>query len=301
MELRQLRYLVDIVDEGSFTKAADKRHVAQPGVSAQIRSLERELGETLLDRSGGKVTATAVGAAVLPYARAALSSVADVRHTVDAMSGLLSGHLTIGTVASISTNSIDLPRLLASFHHHHERIEITLTETSSDELVEALRAGTLDIALLSPGAGLPEDLTSRTIATEPIAVAVAHDHPLAGKEMLPLAELQGTAVVTLPPGTGIRARLDAATTAAGIRLQVAFEVGDPRLLVQLAGLRLGAAIVPQSVVSAHQNIVKSIPLTQPTLEGHIALAWRAGKQLSPAAREFLAHAEQVMHANGRQS
>lgn len=293
MELRQLHYLIDVVEEGSFTKAAEKRRVAQPGVSAQIRSLERELGETLLDRSGGSVTATAVGAAVLPYARAALSAVTDIRHTVDAMSGLLSGHLTIGTVPSISTNRISLPRLLASYHEHHERIEMTLTEASSAELVAALRDGSLEIALISPGTSLPNDITARVIATEPIAVAVAHDHPLANRKTLPLAELEDIAVVTLPHGTGTRARLDSAAAAAGITLHVAFEVGDPRLLVQLAGLGLGAAILPQSATSAHRDIVRSITLTHPTLDGHIALAWRASKRLSPAAREFLTHTEHV--------
>ena len=71
MELRQLQYLVAVAEEASFTRAAAKAHVAQPGVSAQIRRLERELGQALLDRSAGTVRVTEAGAAVLPYARAA--------------------------------------------------------------------------------------------------------------------------------------------------------------------------------------------------------------------------------------
>jgi DNA-binding transcriptional LysR family regulator len=75
MELRQLEYFVAVAEEASFTRAAERVHVAQPGVSAQIRRLERELGHDLLDRSGRTVTLTDVGAAVLPLARAALQSV----------------------------------------------------------------------------------------------------------------------------------------------------------------------------------------------------------------------------------
>lgn len=78
MELRQLRYLVTIVEAGGFTRAAERVHVAQPGVSAQIRQLERELGQELLDRSGRTVRLTDAGAAVLPYARAALRAIEDL-------------------------------------------------------------------------------------------------------------------------------------------------------------------------------------------------------------------------------
>ena len=92
MELRQLQYLVAVAEEASFTRAAAKAHVAQPGVSAQIRRLEAELGQALLDRSGGTVRVTEAGAAVLPYARAALAAVAAIRDTVDALAGLVSGH-----------------------------------------------------------------------------------------------------------------------------------------------------------------------------------------------------------------
>ena len=132
MELRQLQYLVAVADEASFTRAAARAHVAQPGVSAQIRRLERELGQLLLDRSGGTVRVTEAGAAVLPYARAALAAVDAVRDTVDALAGLTRGHVTAGIVGAISSPDLDLPGLLAGFHRDHPGIEITLTEAGSD-------------------------------------------------------------------------------------------------------------------------------------------------------------------------
>src|SRR5215218_4902710 len=100
MELRQLEYLVAVVDHGGFTRAAERLHVAQPGISAQIRRLEAELGQELLDRSGRRVRPTAAGDAVLPYARAALQAVRGVRQAIDEVSGLLRGHVAVGTVTS---------------------------------------------------------------------------------------------------------------------------------------------------------------------------------------------------------
>src|SRR4029453_15318546 len=100
MELHQLEYLVAVAEEASFTNAAARVHVAQPGVSAQIRRLERELGLTLFDRSGRAVRLTEAGEAVLPYARAALEAVAGARLAADELSGLLRGHVDVGMIVA---------------------------------------------------------------------------------------------------------------------------------------------------------------------------------------------------------
>jgi DNA-binding transcriptional LysR family regulator len=119
MELHQLQYFVAVADEGNFTRAAEKLLVSQPGVSAQIRRLERELGEDLLDRSGRHVRLTDVGAAVLPYARTALAAVDGARLAVGDLTGLLRGHAAIGTVTS---HNVDLPGLLAEFSSSHPQV-----------------------------------------------------------------------------------------------------------------------------------------------------------------------------------
>src|SRR4051794_8261081 len=113
MELHQLAYLVAVAEEASFTRAAARLRVAQPGVSAQVRKLERELGQDLLDRSGREVRLTPAGAAVLPYARAALAAVEGARRTAAELSGLARGRVAIGTVTS---HDVDLATVLADFH-----------------------------------------------------------------------------------------------------------------------------------------------------------------------------------------
>jgi DNA-binding transcriptional LysR family regulator len=290
MELRQLQYLVAVADEASFTKAAAQAHVAQPGVSAQIRRLERELGQALLDRSGGTVRVTEAGAAVLPYARAALAAVAAVRDTADALAGLTRGRVTMGIVGSISSPSLDLPSLLAGFHHDHPGIEITLTEAGTDALVGALRAGRLDVALIAAGPVLPADLAAEIIVDEPLVIAVSHGDALARRKTISLDAIRDRALISLPRGTGLRTFLDDACQSIGFQPRIAFEVGDPRIIAQLAGLGLGVALLPESVTRAHAAQLRAIPLARPRLRGRIALAWRAHQPASPAARAFIGHA-----------
>ena len=99
IDLKWLRSFLVVAEEASFTRAAARVHVAQPGVSAQVRRLESELGQRLLDRSGRTVRLTEAGAAVLPFARAALDAVAQGRLAVDDLAGLVRGQVTIGMVS----------------------------------------------------------------------------------------------------------------------------------------------------------------------------------------------------------
>src|SRR5581483_11217866 len=102
MELHQLQYFVAVAEEASFSRAADRVHVSQSGVSAQIRTLEAELGLPLFDRSGRPTRLTEAGAAVLPFARAALRAVADARLAVDELVGLVRGQVRVGMVSGCS-------------------------------------------------------------------------------------------------------------------------------------------------------------------------------------------------------
>ncbi len=198
MELRQLEYFVAVTEEASFTKAAARLHVAQPGVSAQIRQLERELGQPLLDRSGRTVRLTEVGAAVLPYARAALAAVQGARLSVDELTGLLRGHVTVGTIDWI--RSLDLPGMIAEFHRDHPDVEITVIQEDTDTLTDGLRTGRVDLAFLSLGAEPPEGIATRVVIEQDLYAAVNLDHPLARRSTITLRALGDEALVSLPKG-----------------------------------------------------------------------------------------------------
>src|SRR6478609_1252851 len=177
MELRQLEYLVAVAEEANFTRAAERIHVAQPAVSAQIQRLERELGQTLVDRSRRAVRLTAAGEAVLPYARAALAAVRTMGVAAEELTQLVRGTVTIGTVTS---HNVDIPQLLADFHAEHPNVEITLGTDTSDNLIESVRAGKLDLAIASVGPDeVPDGLDVEVVTDDAIHAAVLRTDPLA--------------------------------------------------------------------------------------------------------------------------
>ncbi|RZQ60098.1 LysR family transcriptional regulator [Amycolatopsis suaedae] len=294
MELHQLRYLVAVADEGSFTRAAARLHVAQPGVSAQIRRLERELGEDLFDRTGRSVRLTDAGAAVLPYARAALAAVDGVRLAVDELAGLVRGKVSIGMVTS---HPVDLPALLARFHDDHPAVEITLTEDDNDALVTAVLDGRLDAAIVAYGTEPPAGLTAQVVTDEAIFAAVGPGDPLAGRSTIPLSALRDRRLICLPAGGGIRSILDDACTAAGFAPLVPFEAGTPQALVRLAARGLGVAVVPETIAVNHDGVVP-LRITRPSLRGRLGFAWRTEGPVSPAARALRG---QLAHFDARHS
>ena len=121
MELRQLEYFVAVAEEANFTRAAERVHISQSGVSAQVRQLERDLGAELLDRSSRTATLTPAGAAALGPARAALAAAEAVRHAVDDVNGLYRGRLDVGMVTACTL--APLFDGLAAFHRAHPGVE----------------------------------------------------------------------------------------------------------------------------------------------------------------------------------
>ncbi len=285
--LRQLEYFVAVAEEANFTRAAARVHVAQSGVSAQVRHLERELGQSLFDRSRRVVRLTEAGAAVLPYARAALAAVSGARLAVDEFTGLLRGHLALGTVTSISSQDINLPALLAGFHTDHPGVQISLTADNTDNLITWLRGGQLDLAFIGLGASTPEGVDAHVITSEPLVAVVSPTDALAATTTTALADLADRQLISLPRGTGLRSCLDDACAAAGIQPHVAFEAGDPRLLAELAAQGLGVAIVPQSLARTRHPQLHAITITAPAMQGRVALAWRVGGPIAPTAQAFI--------------
>jgi DNA-binding transcriptional LysR family regulator len=295
MELRQLEYFVTVAEEANFTRAAERIHVAQPAVSAQIQRLERELGQPLLDRSRRVVRLTAAGEAALPYAKVALGAVADMQVAVDELTQLVRGTVTIGTVTS---HNVDIPSLLADFHADHPYVEITLSTDSSDALIEKVRTGRLDAAIVSVGPDeQPAGLDLEVATDEAIQAAVCRTDKLATRKTIRLTDLTDRPLIALPVGAGIRHQFDAACAKAGVAPRIAFEASTPLALADLAERGLGVAIVPASVPRGRDGLH---PLAiVPELRGRLVLAWRSGGPMSPAARVLVEKARRLLSVGGR--
>ena len=289
MELRQLEYFVAVAEEANFTRAAARVHISQSGVSAQIRQLEHELGAALIDRSGRTATLTAAGVLALEYARAALAAADGVRQAVAEVNGLIRGRLVVGMVTACTVTG--LFSSLETFHAAHPGVEITLIEDNSDRLVERVRTGTTDLALIGTADLEPQGVESQPLVRERLVAAVPPGHPLADRERVTLADIGAHAVVCMPEGTGIRTAFDRACAAAGVRPYVALQATAPATIADLALRGLGVAILSESMVDGYRERLSALLIDDAEVPALLTLIWTA--TTSPALRELRVHLERA--------
>jgi DNA-binding transcriptional LysR family regulator len=284
MELHHLRYLVAVAEEGSFTRAAAREHVAQPAVSTAVRQLERELGVELLERGRRGVRPTEAGRAVLAHAQTALAAVAQARQVADDLAGLLRGRVVVGMVVGCTSDV--LAQLLADFSRRHPAIDVALIEGTSAALLDDLRDGALDLAWVGRATPPPEGIETAVLYEEEQVAVVAADRAGGERGALPVTDLAGRRLIALPRGTGGRAALDEACARAGVTADVAFEATGPHMVLRLAAQGLGTGLVSASVGAAFGG-VRALSL-KPPVRSRIELAWRAGGPSSPAGQVLLA-------------
>ncbi|MDT0440108.1 MULTISPECIES: LysR substrate-binding domain-containing protein [Streptomyces] len=243
MELRHLQHFVAVAEDQHFTRAAERLMVSQSGLSASIRSLERELRAPLFVRTTRRVTLTEAGRALLGEAERILAQVRSAQEAVAAVQGVLRGTLALGTEQCIA--GVDVAGLLASFRRRHPDVEIRLRQAGSGALAEEVAAGRLDLAFAYRTQDDTDQLRSVSLTGEPMTVLCHPRHRLAGVGT-PLAphELGGEVFVDFHPDWGPRRTTDAAFAAVGVPRTVALEVNDVHSLLDLVDENLGIAVVP---------------------------------------------------------
>ncbi len=277
VELPQLAYFVAVAEERSFTRGAARVHVVQSAVSASISRLERELGGVLFDRSGRRIALTDAGEALLPEARATLAAAQAARDAVDQVRGGLRGTVTVGSM--LSTGPVDLSAALGRFHAEHPDVGVRLRQAASGSVdhVQALRDGTLDLALVGLSGHTPAAIRLDALAIEKLRLVCSRDHVLGKRRSVPLAKLAGETFIDFPVGFGIRGVIDDAFGSAGVERSVPFEVATYDAAAGLVRNGLGVAFLPASAAKAFGDL-------HPLDVNDVDLTWTISVATSPSRR-----------------
>lgn len=287
MRFRRLVYFVAVADELSFTRAAERLHMAQPPLSQQIALLEKDLGALLFDRSRRAVRLTAAGAALLPEARRLLADLDDTACLVRRVAEGSAGRLSVGFVPS-AINGV-LSQLLRDFRAGHPDVELMLRERAPDALLRAVHDRSLDLAVLYLPVDEP-DLAHRWLASEELLLALPEHHPAAARSTVGLADVADEPFV-LPEQhdvPGLHAAVDAAFAAAGVTPHAAQRgVWLMQTVLGLVAAGIGLAVVPGSVAALGRTgvVLRHLDGVAPRVD--IAAVWRPDNT-SPPLAEMLA-------------
>ncbi len=245
MEINQLRYVSAIADTGSFSRAAERCHVAQPSLSQQVLKLEEDLGAKLFDRLGRSVRLTEAGRGFLPHARSILYQMEAARAGGEDKRTDVRGSVAAGVIPTIAPYL--MPHYVASFARKHPEAKLRLVEETTPVLVESLRNLSIDLAILA----LPlrhKEFEMFPLLTEPLFAVLPKDHPRAGAKSIALKDLRGEPFVMLRDGHCFRDLSVAACSRARITPRIAFESGQFSSLLGMVAAGVGVSLVPQMAV-----------------------------------------------------
>jgi LysR family hydrogen peroxide-inducible transcriptional activator len=245
MEFNQLRYVCAIAETGSFSRAAERCHVAQPSLSQQVLKLEEDLGARLFDRLGRSIRLTEAGRAFLPHARSILHQMEAARTGVEDKRTDVRGSVAAGVIPTIAPYL--MPGYTAAFAKKYPEAKLRIIEETTPVLIESLRNLSVDLAVLA----LPlrhKEFELFPLRTEPLFAVLPKDHPRANAKSLALKDLRGEPFVMLRDGHCFRDLSVAACTRARITPRIAFESGQFSSLLGMVAAGVGVSLVPEMAI-----------------------------------------------------
>lgn len=291
MNFHHVKAFCTIVSEGSFSRAAEKLHLTQPTISAQIQSLEKSLQTRLFERSAQGISLTGPGKVFHPYALQLLELSDRAEQAMDELQGLKHGRIEVG--ASTVPGHYLLPQALAHFKQEHPGIEVALTIANSQEIRNGVREGRFELGMVGERVR-DERVAYEQLAQDRLVVAMRPEHPLAARTSLQAGDLVGQPLVMREYGSGTRSALERGLTAAGVTvtdLQVFLELSSIEAIKMAIRSVDALAVLSEWSVrdEARLGLLRVGPLEGVEAERDLFLVTRAHGFLSVASEAFLAY------------
>lgn len=284
MDLRHLRYFVAVAEELSFRRAAEKLHIAQPPLSAQIRALEEELQVKLFERTTRSVLLTHAGRVLLEEARSVLAATAQAEQRAREAEHGLAGTLRLGVIAPVA--NAWLAGILRRFRQRFPGVQLSLFDLTSTEQLRRLRTRELDAGLLRPPVGSAE-LDHMFVGESRQVLAMPAGHPLARKRSLVWKDLHDQELVLIHPAAqhGFYDAFFAECAKAGARprpVQYANDIQTKMWLIS-AGFGIAPTTATLAEVKRPGLVFRPLPPGLPPVQ--TVLAWRRDDP-SPVLKNF---------------
>ena len=291
MELRHLRYFLAVASEGNFTRAAEKLGIGQPPLSQQIKDLEEELGVVLLHRNPRGADLSDAGRAFQIEAQEVLLGAERAKVAAQRAARGETGQLRVGLTGSAAFNPV-VPGMIRNFRRAYPRVRLSLEESNTGIMIDALLGQRLDAIFIRPGLQGFKDVQLHRFADETMKIALPAGHRLAKKKSLPLAALAQEAFILFPRNVGLYDEVVRTCRAAGFEPRVEQEAPQMSLIVNLVAAEMGVAIVPLTFTQGKVEGVRFIDIEGRAPRARLALATR-GKESAATVRNFIALAAGV--------
>jgi molybdate transport repressor ModE-like protein len=287
-DLTDLRLFVNIAETGTITAGAERSHMTLASASERVRAMEDSLGSALLVRERRGVSGTPAGHTLLHHARLVLQQVESLQGELGDYRHGLRGHIHM--LCNTAAMSEHLPELLAGFLARHEGITIDLDERTSQDIVDAVRGGLCDLALVADSADLA-GLRTFAFRADPLVLVVPRAHALASQDSVRLADVVDEAFVGLVKASALHEHLALQARRLGKRLDYRIRLRSLEAVCRMVGHGVGVAIVPRAAALRYGRAagIRRIRLSDAWATRALVLCVRDLDALAPHARLLLQH------------
>lgn len=286
MQLESLRMFVDVVETGSFSRAAQLNHVTQSAVSQQIRALETRYEQRLLSRSARQVTATPAGERLFRGCKEILARFAEVEQEIREQASEVSGGCTVSSIYSVGLH--ELHAIQRQMLKEHPKVNLRLNYRRSDQVYDDVILGAADLGLVAyPQARAGVDIIP--FRDDRLSVILPPGHALAGKAKIPMAALVQLPFIAFDREAPSRKGIDKLFRDKGLDLTPAMEMDNVETIKRAVELGLGVSVLPQPSVQ-HEVATGTLvakPFQEGTFTRPIGILVRKGKYLSRASQALL--------------
>lgn len=297
MELKQIESFVRVAELGSFTKAAQALNIPQPLLSRHVRQLEVELHQNLLMRNGRGVTVTEAGLVMLEHGRGILHQVALAQEELGSVRGALTGHVSIGLPPSLS-KLVTVP-LTQSFRQALPHARLSLTEGFSVLMIESLRAGRLDMAVLYNPPPSP-DLEMSVLHEDTLVLIAGKKRPPTDttplKSSLKLSDLAELALILPSRPNAFRLLIDTEMQRINCKANIVLEIDGLNAILELVKVGMGYAVLPAYTLSnfARPEQFTTHRIEKPKLMSQLMLVWSARRPMTATHQAAMKHTRDIV-------
>lgn len=285
MELRQLRYFIEVAEREHISEAAVHLHVAQSAVSRQIANLEDELGVQLFERIGRNVKLTPIGKIFLDHSVSAIKAIDFAKKQIDEYLNPGIGTIKIGFPTSLAGHL--LPTVISAFKKEHPNVAFHLRQGSYNYLIEAVKQRELNLAFLGPLPPKDSNLNNTILFTENFSVLLNANHPFAKRSKIPLIDLRNEDFVLFPEGYIMQKLVVEACNSVGFTPKITSEGEDMDAIKGLVAAGIGLTLLPESTFyDSTPRFTKKIPIDLPNIRRTVGIVSPASRNLSPSEKVF---------------
>lgn len=286
LELRQLRYFVEVAEREHISEAAEHLHVAQSAISRQIANLEEELGAPLFERIGRNVKLTPIGKIFLEHTITALKAIDFAAKQVEEFLDPAKGTIKIGFPTSLA--SYVLPTVISAFKKEYPDVSFHLRQGSYKYLIEAVKNRELNLAFLGPLPPKDELINTTILFSENVHALLPANHPLAKSEKINLIDLRDDNFVLFPEGYILQKVVLDACRSAGFVPTITSEGEDMDALKGLVAAGIGVTLLPESsLYDSSARFTVKVPIAMPVIRRTVGVISPTNRELAPSESVFL--------------